>query len=130
MKRHSKTAVGLILTLLVVVPGCGKKDKEAAPSSEQIEAQTKVEAKDMDTDQLMENAEKCKEQYMAKQSEINLYVLKLENLTPEERAAGEAQRVNVELDKLQNSMSVLKTKFLVYYDALEARGVDVSELLQ
>ena len=128
MKRHSKTAVGLILTLLVVVPGCGKKDKEATPSAEQIEAQTKVEAKEMDTDQLLANARKCKEQYMEKQSEINLYVLKLENLTPEEKAAGEAQRVNVELDKLQNSMTVLKTKFLVYYDALEARGVDLSEL--
>jgi hypothetical protein len=129
MKLSRNLALILLLASLLPAPGCGKKDdqaKQEGPTTEQIEA----EAQKMDNDQLWDNAQKAKAEIIAARVKVNELVLSLQNLTPPEKAAGEAQRINAELDELQKSMQLSKVKFTTYYNKLVEKGVDVTELRQ
>jgi len=127
MKLSRNLALILLLASLLLAPGCGKKDdqtQQQGPTTEQIEA----EAQKMDNDQLWENAQKAKAEIIAGKVRVNGLVLKLQNLTPPEKAAGEAQRINAELDELQKSMQLSRARFVAYYNKLIEKGVDVTEL--
>jgi hypothetical protein len=127
MMLHKNLIFCLCLALLVLAPGCDKKDEQAnetGPTLEQIQA----DANEMDVEQLLAGAQKDKDELLAGKAKVDQFVMKLQNLTSAEKAAGEAQRINVELGELQRSMQVSKARFVAYYTKLKEQGVDVSDL--
>jgi hypothetical protein len=127
MGPYRNLALGLLLTLLVLAAGCSKKDKQdqqPGPSVEQVQKQ----AQEMDVEQLKTNAIKCRDEILAGKAKVEQLVLKLQDLTQEEKSAGVAQQINAELGELQKSMLAARNQLKIYYTKLVEKGADVSDL--
>jgi len=113
----------LLAVCLLAVTGCGKKADENKPISE-----VKAEAEKMDVEKLRAMAMKYKDAIMAKKGEVEKFTGELKDIPLTEMLGEEAKQLKSEIEALNKSISALKERFQVYYDKLQEKEGDLSEL--
>jgi predicted nucleic acid-binding Zn-ribbon protein len=86
----------------------------------------KEQAKQMSVDALKATAEKYKTQLLSTQSDITSKMDLLSKIPMTEKLGAEAQALTKDITTLTNTMASLKDRMMVYVNALNAQGVDVS----
>jgi len=124
MKNAVKFTLYCLLTFCVMfVGGCGKKADENKPVTE-----IKAEAEKMSVDQLRTASLKYKEAMLAKKAELEKIAAKLKEIPVTKMLSDEAAAIKADVDKLNKSFSALKERFDVYYQKVQEKGGDVSNL--
>lgn len=113
----------MLVLCLFSLTGCGKKADESAPISE-----VKAQAEKMDVDQLRQMAIKYKDALVAKEDEVKKVAEKLKDIPIAEKLGAEAKEITAEIGKLKDSADALKERFDIYYNAIKAKGGDLSGL--
>jgi PBP1b-binding outer membrane lipoprotein LpoB len=88
----------------------------------------KAEAEKMDADSLKQVALKYKDAIASKQGEIKAIADKLTAIPMTQKLGAEAQKLTADTAKLTESLKALTERFNVYFNALKAKGGDVSGL--
>ena len=112
----------LVLCSLVLL-GCSQKADENKSISE-----VKAEAEKMDINQLRSMAMKYKEAITAKGNEIEKLAAKLKNIPPAEMTDTKAKEITEGINKINQSMSALNEKLMIYHNKLKEKGGDISGL--
>ena len=112
----------LVLCSLAVL-GCGQKADEAKPVSE-----VKAEAEQMDTGELRAMATRYKEAITAKKGELEKITSKLKEIPLAEKLGEDAKGLSADIENLNKSISALKERFDVYYQELQKKDGDTSDL--
>ncbi|AQQ70375.1 hypothetical protein SMSP2_00723 [Limihaloglobus sulfuriphilus] len=91
-------------------------------------AELTQKAQQMNTDQLMQTAQKYKQAVVEKYDELKGVQAKLEDFSVTDLLSDEAKQVKSEVEEIKSSISSLKDRFKIYYDRLVELKADVSEL--
>lgn len=124
MKTTKNTTFFFLLLLCpLVLLGCSQKTDE----NESI-GEIKAEAEKMDVEQLKSMVMEYKEAIEAKKGEIDKLVAKYQNIPPAELTDAKAKEITEAINKINQSMSELTEKFMIYYNKLREKGGDASDL--
>lgn len=86
----------------------------------------KEQAKKMSIDALKATAEKYKTQILSTNSNLTTKMNQLAKIPAMEKLGTETQALTKEIQTLTDSLDSLKERMMVYVDALNAQGVDIS----
>ncbi len=117
------TLISAMLVFTFIISGCGKKADENKPISE-----VQAEAQKMNVEQLRQMAIAYKDALVAKQAEIDKLAAKVKEIPIADALGKEAHNLKADMDKLTTSVSALKERFNIYYDAVKAKGGNLSGL--
>jgi len=140
LKKRETLSCLLIVSLCMIV-GCSKEGDEGGPpgtggaetqaASVDVEkpvSEIETEAGTMTVDSLKATAMKYKEVILAKQGEIEKMAAKVKEIPIAEALGEEAKTLKTDLANLEASLTALKDRFQVYYDALKEKGGDLTGL--
>jgi len=113
----------LLITCSLAILGCGKKADESKPLSE-----VKAEAEKMSAADLQAAAKKYMAAATAKKGEVEKLAAKLKEIAVTEMMGAEAKKIKADMETATKSLSALKERFQVYYDAIKKKGGDLSGL--
>ena len=113
----------LLVLVSLAVLGCGQKADEAKPMSE-----VKAEAEQMDTGELRAMAMRYKEALTTKKGELDKITAKLKEIPLAEKLGEDAKGLSADIENLNKSISALKERFDVYYQELQKKDGDTSDL--
>jgi Skp family chaperone for outer membrane proteins len=136
--------LGIVAWLLVfclsITVGCKRSGEPQAPAptpeagqaaavdTEKPVAEIQAQAQTMSVESLKATALKYKEAITAKQAELEKLAAKIKEIPLTEALGEEAKTLKTDLQNLEASVKALKDRFQVYYDALKAKGADLSGL--
>jgi hypothetical protein len=119
--------INVVFCFLVVFSlallGCGKKADESKPISE-----VKAEAEQMSVEKLRSMAMNYKDAIVAKSGEVEKIASKLKEIPLADLMGEEAKGLKADTEALNKSLSALKERFTIYYNALKEKGEDLSDL--
>ena len=125
MKKAARLSLYILIVLFVLAfIGCGKKGS-SVDATKPI-SEIKAEAEKMDINQLRATAEKYRNAYLKKTSELNKLMEKksAETLSINK----EANELMKEIGDLGDAINAMRERFQIYYDKLKEKGGDVSGL--
>lgn len=116
-----------VLVLVLLLAGCDKKQPDMQVDEDMPLDQVKQEAKLMDSEQLREMILKYKQAILEKEPEISKLMEELQEqpLTGNEM---EIKSIQEDIAGLMTSISALKVRYQVFYDALAKKGTDMTGL--
>ena len=134
MKAVRSTTLWCLLILLAT-SGCGKKEEANVGTDAKVDeskpiSQVKAEAEKMDAQQLRAIAMKYKEVIETKSAEVDKLARELMQMMLADKSSDRRKTLQVQTDKLNQSIETLTAQFEVYYKKLEEKGGDLSGLMQ
>lgn len=118
----------IILLFALFITGCRREPAELEVDKDKPLEDVKQQAKQMDNRQLREMTMKYKNAILEKEPEINNLMKKLQNQPLAGSDTEEIKAVQKEITELTESISALKARYQIYYDALAKTGADMTEL--
>ena len=118
----------IFLLFVLLITGCGRESAELEVDKDKPLEEVKQQASQLDNRQLREMTMRYKKAIMEKEPEINNLMKKLQDQPLAGTDPEEIKVVQEEITELTESISALKTRYQIYYDALAETGADMTEL--
>ena len=119
----------VLLTIGVLLIGCGGKSESAAPVDETKPiAEIKAEADKMSVEKLKASAMGYRDAIVAKKAELEKLAAKLKDIPVTEALGEEAKALKTDLESLNKSVAALTERLKVYLDKLKELKADTSGL--